>query len=108
MNISHLIGKKVSVAHFGPSGTETLFWGKLHKSVDGSFIVFADSFLMSLLKRLFFNAKDSCIKFPWTAVSACHGNLICIVDMTEDQTLALAEKYGIITEEEKETLKQNK
>jgi hypothetical protein len=84
MNISHLIDKNVNVIHLTKNGITSKLSGRLMKTIDmtGSYIVFGESFLMTLIKRIFSpNYTENLIIFHWSSVCAFDGNTIIIGDM---------------------------
>jgi hypothetical protein len=101
MNIHHLVGKQVTVVHITETGVQSVFNGKLERSADGMYFVFAHSFWLSLM-RFLLGKKDSVIRFPWHAVTGCEGNMVCLVDLTEEQMEEELRRAGVeIVKEDK-------
>lgn len=99
MNIHHLVGKNVTVVTITQSGVQSVINGKLARASDGMYFVFAFPFWLSLLAFIV-GKKESVIRFPWHAVTSFEGNMICLVDLTEEQMVEQLRKAGVEVETE--------
>lgn len=110
MNIHHLIGQEVVVVHMAASETKTVIYGKLEKTDSGNYVVFGFPYWLAWIFSLFKKPKEPTIRFPWHAVTDVNDNMICIMDLTEEQLLEEFRKIGMVFDEEhkqEESSKQN-
>lgn len=100
INISHLLGKKVSVIHYTNNKVSSMTHGILEKKQNGDYCVYTNGPLLSFLKVMLKLTPPSVISFHWSSVSVVEGNFICLIHLSKEELIEAANRLGMSLSEE--------